>query len=76
MEDRPRSKVSEIARIDRARAEAEKLATAHSKAILEGGKVDRDRWLAPLVLAVLLGLAASLVVGGIIVAVIGTPRLP
>ena len=75
MEDRPRSKVIEIARIDRARAEAEKLATAHSKAILEGGKLDRDRWLAPLVLAVL-GLAASLVVGGIIVALIGTPRLP
>ena len=47
------------------RAEAEKFAAEQRKRISESRKLDRDHWLALLVLA------ASLVVGGIIVAVIG-----
>ena len=54
---------AEIARIDRDRAEAEKFAAEQRKLIAESRKLDRDRWLAPLVLA------ASLL-GGIIVTII------
>jgi hypothetical protein len=61
---------AEIARIDRERAETAKLAeearkfvAEHDKLIAEGRKYERDRWLAPLVLA------ASLL-GGVLVAVV------
>ena len=62
---------SEIARIDRDRAESEKLrqetakfVAEQRKLISESRKLDRDRWLAPLVLF-------ASVAGGAIVAVIG-----
>lgn len=58
----------EIARIDRDRAEAVKFAAEQRKLVAEARKLDRDRWLAPLVLGV--SLAASLS-GGVVVAVVG-----
>jgi hypothetical protein len=55
---------AEIARIDRDRAEAEKFAAEQRKLISESRKLDRDRWLAPLVLL-------ASVLGGVIVAILG-----
>lgn len=64
---------AEIARIDRDRAEAAKLqeevrkfAAEQHKLMAEAQKLDRDRWLAPWVIAATL---LSGAVGGIIVAV-------
>jgi hypothetical protein len=57
----------QIVRIDRSIDEAAKLRAEQGKLIAEGRKLDRDRWLAPLVLAA--SLAASLL-GGVLVAVI------
>ena len=61
---------AEIARIDRERAEtaklteeARKFVAEQGKLIAEGRKYERDRWLAPLVLA------ASLL-GGVLVAIV------
>jgi len=41
---------AEIARIDRDRAESEKFIAEQRKLISESRELDRDRWLAPLVL--------------------------
>ena len=54
---------AEIARIDRDHAEAIKFAAEQRKLLSESRKLDRDRWLAPLVLF-------ASVAGGVLVAVI------
>ena len=55
----------QITRIDRAIAETEKFQAEQRKLISEERKLDRDRWLAPLVIVNTL-LAAA--IGGVIVA--------
>ena len=57
----------QITRIDRSIDEAAKLRAEQGKLIAEGRKYDRDRWLAPYVLAVTL---VASILGGVLGAVI------